>query len=175
VSATDSTRQHTSAYVSIRHIPAPPRVHERVERYRQLAQLPRPRLLLPTRSIALPTRSCIRQHTSAYVSIRQHTSAIRNDVLRSPPAALRFPPPLPDLADAAAALEEGAADEEDEEEGFVESLGLVESCSTILLPRDTIVTVTCPASKLLCIRQHTSAYVGIRRHTSAYASIREHT
>jgi hypothetical protein len=93
-----SIRQHTSAYVSIRHI------------------------LASTSTPVYANRWCT-EHTSAHVSTRQHTSAYVS--IRQPTSA--------DVS----RRQHTSAD----------------------------------VSK----RQHTSAYVSIRQHTSAYVSIRQHT
>ncbi len=103
-SAYVSIRQHTSAYVSIRHLRA-----------------------------SAPTCS-IRQHTSAYVSIRQHTSA------------------------------------------YVTCVQVLQPSAYVSIRQHTSAYVTCvqvlQPSAYVSIRQHTSAYVSIRQHTSAYVSIR---
>jgi hypothetical protein len=125
-------RQHTSAYVSIRlHlgvcVHAPPRRSQQQETaaaWRQ-AHCSSPRLGTELQGLA-----CSDLHTSAYVSIRQHTSAWRQAHCSSPRLG-------------------------------TELQGLAYS--------------DLHTSAYVSIRQHTSAYVSIRQHTSAYVSIRQHT
>ncbi len=93
----------------------------------------------------------IRQHTSAYVSIRQHTSTyLASNVLQQAWGRL-----LPTAGLACVACVAGVA---------VEPPPAVALCARPL---------RAPAYVSIRQRQHTSAYVSIRQHTSAYVSIRQ--
>jgi hypothetical protein len=85
----------------------------------------------------------IRQHTSAHVSIRQHTSAY-----------FMLQRVLP-----------GRGMEEDPR-------ARASTHKTSCLPLPVYVSIRQHASACVSIRQYTSAYVSIRHHTSAYVSIR---
>jgi isocitrate/isopropylmalate dehydrogenase len=110
-----SIREHTSAYVSIR-------------------------LLLECGDLLLHvTHHLARQHTSAYVSIRQQTSAYAS-IRQHRDLLLHVTHHLAQCAH-------------------------VRCCLVRLLRQHASAYVS-------IIRQHTSAYVSIRQHTSAYVSIR---
>jgi hypothetical protein len=88
---------------------------------------------------------CIRQHTSAYVSIRQHTS-------------------LP-IHQQAAFLHTSYVSIR---QHTLAHVSIRQHTSAYLsIPQHT------STSAYVSIRQHTSAYVSIRQHTSAYVSIRQ--
>jgi hypothetical protein len=82
-----------------------------------------------------------RQHTSAYVSIRQHTSAYVKEAVGEEEAYRAERPVRRTHVHAA-------------------------TCAYVSIRQHT--------SACVSIRQHTSAYVSIRQHTSAYVSIRAH-
>jgi hypothetical protein len=111
--------------------------------------------------------ACIRQHTPAYFSIRQHTSAIYIDVHCVFQAGIRlyFPP-----------FWRGRRREKKECQCLFK-----DRCATCSVAESRVAP---PA--YVSIRQHTSAYVSACRcttcsvaesslHTSAYVSIRQHT
>ncbi len=97
-------------------------------------------------------RRCIRQHTSAYVSIRQHTSAyvsIRQHTYR---------------------VVDGC--EEEEEMDLIQQ---TESLSRSVTSAYISIQHTSASRHRACLvllRQHTSAYVSIRQHTSASSRLR---
>jgi hypothetical protein len=124
-----SIRQHTSAYVSIRDTCAA----ESSWGFREFATSPPPGSSgeLSSQLFARPFRiaPCIRQHTSAYVSIRQHTSAYASICTSA-------------------------------------YVRVVQQALRSHLRMGSLHT-----SAYVSIRQHTSAYVSIRQHTSAYVSV----
>ncbi len=108
----------------------------------------------------------IRQHTSAYVSMRQHTRSIR----QLKPAYVRVP----------ALVEEAVVNTSVRElDAPVPTCQHTSAYVSIRQHTPAYASIAyanlmrpCPpVSK----RQHTSAYVSIRQHTSAYVSIRQHT
>jgi hypothetical protein len=96
-------------------------------------------------------RKSIRQHTSAYVSIRQHSVA-------------RHTPGAPGRGGGRCRIRRGSS------RACVRA-GVSYAC-TLHTP---YVSIRQHTSAYVSIRQHTSAYVSIRQHTSAYVSIRQHT
>jgi hypothetical protein len=109
---------------------------------------------MPPRCSRRPTSPC--QHTSAYVSIRQHTSeylrgchrgAVGDQLLLAAPRSR------------CRAL-------------LARIWGYVPGCNS---SRASHLRIRQHTSAYISIRQHTSAYVSIRQHTSAYVSTRQHT
>jgi hypothetical protein len=89
----------------------------------------------------------MRQHTSEYVSIRQHAAASRASC-------------APTHASAYVSIRQHAT-------AYVSISRVVRAYACVSMRQHT--------SAYVSIRQHTSAYVSIRQHTSAYVSIRQHT
>jgi hypothetical protein len=198
-----SIRQHTSAYVSIRqhasayvsmHLPAqmamvqtPPScpvstfLHTSVSR-----STPPPSttiILCHTRMLASnePEKTRIRQHTSAYVSMRQHASAYlchtrmvasnEPEKTYSPAASSAHTALLCSVSVRIASTSLSAVSRPPP------SPPPASSWNSLTCGRrpTTDVAPPIPPPAYVSIRQHTSAYVSIRQHTSAYVSIRQHT
>jgi hypothetical protein len=105
------------------------------------------------REVVLPhvlLQRCIRQHTSAYVSI-SHTSAHVKSC-----SSLFFWSAAARIASAYVSIRQHTLAH------FLHTSACVTSHNAVYL-KDHV-----------SIRQHTSAYVSIRQHTSAYVSIRQH-
>jgi hypothetical protein len=97
----------------------------------------------------------MRQHTSAYVSIRQHTlqPAAACAELRRQPLAVGVSANCREFRCTCRWLK----------------------CALPLSRSASVISRRQHTSAYVSIRQHTSAYVSIRQHTSAYVSIRQHT
>jgi hypothetical protein len=125
----------------------------------------------------------IRQHTSAYVSV-QLTAGFRNPKCptHEPPPPAPFPPPhspcaTPPTHSPTRQFTSVAADCSHHSSRLPAS----KACQQLVKLSEACqqqVKLLAPLLALACwegVRQHTSAYVSIRQHTSAYVSIRQHT
>jgi hypothetical protein len=110
------------------------------------------------------TRNRIRQHTSAYVSIRQHTHKTHHPFASDP----EHPPPAAGCTCAFASRPN---------EGTRSSCPYTSAYVSIRQHTSAYVCIRLHASAYVSIRQHTSAYdiCQFPSHTSAYVSIRQHT
>jgi hypothetical protein len=129
-----SIRQHTSAYVSMRHTAPSTRI------------------------------SRLRQHTPAYVSIRQHASY----------GTQHFDQPPAQHTPAYVSIRRHASACVSIRQHMSAYVSIRQHTSAYVSMRCAYVRAALPLSCVayVSIRQHTSAYVGIRQHTSAYVSIR---
>jgi hypothetical protein len=152
--------EHTSAYVSIRqHTPAYVSMHtcggggrstgrlasRGVARREHAGSREKSR-----RASALSPRAATHLHTTAYVSIRQHTSA--EESRRASALSPRCYPPA---------------------DGRIRQH--MSAYVSIRQHTSAYVSRRQHTSAYVSIRQHASAYVSIRQHASAYVSIRQHT
>jgi hypothetical protein len=158
---------HASAYVSIRqHTSASV---EPLCRTASADLMMAARRSCPTSSTSCIASSaeegCIRQHTSAYVSIRPHTSAYVTPAQR--PA--RLVSHLLQKRGAYVSIRQHTS-------AYV---SIRQHTSAYVTPAQRparlVLRLLQRRSAYDSIRQHTSAYVSIRQHTAAYGSIRQNT
>jgi hypothetical protein len=116
----------------------------------------------------MPSRSLFQTHASAYVSIRQHTSAYRPH---------GFEVVIPDADFAVFATADEAVNKRRQRVHRALVRCIRQHTSAYATADEAVNKRRQRIHRALvrCIRQHTSAYGSIRQHPAAYGSIRQHT
>jgi hypothetical protein len=173
-------RQHTSAYVSIRREKG--LFFRRDDTFFSFLQAACDCLCpyIPTQhtSSAYVSILSIREHTCAYVSIREHTPASHNVAYDRAQGAEQCVShqhtsayvSIRQHTSACVSIREHTPASRNVEYDRAQG---AEQCVAHKVPK-AVAVARLPAIRH-SIRQHTSSYVSIRQHTSAYVSIRQHT